>query len=65
MEGGVSSSLCQAEMYLCTRTPSTLLPWPRDQPLLAGLRSLDLVRLASLPLSNAPFFLVGPLGDEE
>lgn len=41
------------------------LPWPRDQPQLAGLHSLDLVGLASLPLSNAPFFLVGPLGDEK
>lgn len=31
---------------------------------LAGLRSLDLGGLAILPLSNAPFFSVGPVGDE-
>lgn len=54
--GGGMSPVCLAEIYLCTRTPSMLLPWPRDQALLAVLHSLRLAGLASLPLSNAPFF---------
>lgn len=55
LSGGISP-LCPAEMYLCTRTPSMQLPWPRDQAQMAELHSLDLARFASIPLSNAPIF---------
>lgn len=61
------------EVYSCTENQSALPPpGPGIKPgspgtphvLLAGLHSLNLVGLASLPLSNAPCCSVGLLGDE-